>query len=121
MQLILTAAGILVTILAVTALTRNFSVGGQLVNPARFLGCGILLIVHVPLVDWLRGTAAAWVGGSDLAGTQMLLEWAPVVAVLALYLILLPTGRELYSAYLLERYARGQGMLPGLPGRSRQD
>lgn len=118
MQLILTAAGVIVAILSLTALTRNFSGGGQLVNPARFLGVGILLILHFPLVSWLRDQATLWVGASDAAGTAMLLEWAPVVAVLALQLILLPTGRELYSAYLMERYARGQGPLPGIPGRN---
>lgn len=115
MHLAFTAAGVLVLILAVTALTRNISSGGQVLNPLRFLGCGILLMVHFPLVSWLQSQTELRIGDSELAGAVLLVEWAPVVAVSALYLIMLPTARELYAAYLAERYARGQGLLPGRP------
>lgn len=117
MHLAFTAAGVAIFILAVTALTRNISSAGQVLNPLRFLGCGVLLIVHFPLVSWLQDQASLQIGASEFAGTEMLVEWAPVIAVSALYLIMLPTARELYTAYLTDRYARGQGMLPGmLPG-----
>lgn len=122
MQLAFTSAGAVIIILALTALTRNINSGGQVLNPLRFLGCGLLLVAHFPLISWLQDQAARWIGISEVAGTAMLLEWAPVIAVTAMYLIVLPTARELYSAHLLDRYARGQGLLPGiLPGSRDSD
>ena len=118
MSLAFTAAGALVVVLAVTALTRNFSSGGQVLNPLRFLACGILLILHFPLVSWLQAQTRMWIGATGPAGTEMVVEWAPVIAVTAMYLIILPTARELYAAYLLDRYARGQTALPGVRDRN---
>ncbi|ACL42016.1 hypothetical protein Achl_4065 (plasmid) [Pseudarthrobacter chlorophenolicus A6] len=104
------ACGSIMVILSGLSLFRCLRDGGIFINQARFLASGILLILHFPLTRFLDGLILPWlekVGAVE--GNVPAAYWISVVLIVAVQLIILPTGRELYGAYMADRLARRAG------------
>lgn len=99
--------GSIMVILAGFSLFRCVRDGGIFINQARFLASGILLILHFPLTRLLDGLILPWLEKiGAVEGNVQASYWISVALIVAVQLIILPTGRELYGAYLADRLSR---------------
>jgi hypothetical protein len=104
------AVGSIMVILSGLSLFRCLRDGGIFINQARFLASGILLILHFPLTRLLDALILPWlekIGAID--GNVPPSYWISVGLLVTVQLIILPTGRELYGAYMADRLARRAG------------
>lgn len=99
--------GSIMVILSGISLFRCVRDGGIFVNQARFLASGVLLIGHFPLTHFLDGLILPWLEKfGAIEGNEPASYWISVGLLVTIQLIILPTGRELYGAYMADRLAR---------------
>lgn len=99
--------GSIVVIISAISLIVCARAGGIFINQIRFLASGILLILHFPLTHFLDGLILPWlekIGAID--GNAAASYWIAVALIVAVQLIVLPTGRELYATYVADRMTR---------------
>ncbi|GAA4034902.1 hypothetical protein GCM10023063_18940 [Arthrobacter methylotrophus] len=96
--------GSIVAIISAISLFICARAGGIFLNQARFLACGILLILHFPLTNFLDGLILSWLEKlGTIDGSSTASYWAATAVVVAVQLIILPTSRELYATYMADR------------------
>lgn len=99
--------GSIVAIISAISLVVCARAGGIFVNQARFLACGILLVLHFPLTDFLNGLILPWLEKiGAVEGNSTASYWAAVALIVTVQLIILPTSRELYATYVADRLSR---------------
>lgn len=99
--------GSIVVLISGISLFRCLRDGGIFVNQVRFLVSGMLLVFHFPLTRFLDGLILPWlekvgaVEGNDIAS-----YWISMALIVAIQMIIVPTGRELYVTYMADRITR---------------
>lgn len=104
------AVGSIMVIISGLSLFRCLRDGGIFINQVRFLASGTLLILHFPLTRFLDGQILPWLEKiGAIEGNAPASYWISVGLIVTVQLIILPTGRELYGAYMADRLTRRAG------------
>lgn len=101
------SVGAIMVWLSVVAIMRLARDGGLIINPIRFLVSGLLLIAHFPLTHLLEKPLAEFFDRTvELETNDSAAYWCAVFILVTVQLVVLPTARELYASYFLERISR---------------
>lgn len=99
--------GIIMVIISAVSLVVSVRAGGIVINQVRFLASGILLALHFPLTHFLAGLILPYFEKlGPIEGNADASLWTAVALIVTAQLIILPTSRELYGAYLADRLLR---------------
>lgn len=103
------AVGALMVFLSVTSAVRQIKDGGIVINQLRFLLSGLLLIAHFPLTHLIEKPLLELMNKAQvLEGNPAGAYWCAVFLLVTVQMIILPTAKELYASYFLERISRRQ-------------
>ncbi|MGX1161017.1 hypothetical protein FBY31_0619 [Arthrobacter sp. SLBN-100] len=103
--------GASMVVLSGISLFRCIRDGGIFINQLRFLASGVLLILHFPLTHLLDGIILPWLEKiGAVEGNVQASYWISAALIVAVQLIILPTGRELYASYMADRITRRPGV-----------